>query len=68
MPSPATLFWGFLFSTIGVGFFIYGKRQAMIAPMLCGAALVAYPWFVSSVLWLIVIGVVLMAIPWFVRY
>jgi hypothetical protein len=68
MPDPATLFSGMLFSAIGVGFFIYGKRQSMIVPLLCGIALIAYPWFVASVVWLIVIGVVLMAIPWFVRY
>lgn len=68
MPDPSTLFWGMLFSAIGAGFFVYGKRRSMIVPLLCGTALIAYPWFVSSVLWLIVIGVVLMAIPWFVRY
>ena len=68
MGSTASILWGTLFSAIGVGFFIYGKRQSMITPLLCGIALVAYPWFVTNVLWLIVIGVVLMAIPWFVRY
>lgn len=68
MPSAATLFWGMLFSTIGVGFYVYGKRQAKFSALVCGTALVIYPWFVSSVLWLIVIGVVLMAIPYFFRY
>ncbi|HEX5961683.1 MAG TPA: hypothetical protein VFY97_10625 [Rhodanobacteraceae bacterium] len=68
MPSPATLLWGMLFGAIGVGYFIYGKRQSMIVPLLCGIGLVASPWFVASVPWLIVIGIVLMAVPYFVRY
>lgn len=68
MPSPATLLWGILFGAIGVGYFIYGKRQAMLTPLLCGIALIVYPWFVSSALWLVIAGIVLMAIPYFVRY
>ncbi|HET7930752.1 MAG TPA: hypothetical protein VFL63_05130 [Rhodanobacteraceae bacterium] len=68
MPSPASLFWGMLFGAIGVGYFIYGKRQSMIMPLVCGGALVVYPWFVSSVLWTIIVGIVLMAIPYFIRH
>ena len=68
MPSPAVLFLGMLFSAVGVGYFIYGKRQTLIVSMLCGAALIAYPWFVSSALWIVIIGIVLMAIPFLVRY
>ncbi|HLI19099.1 MAG TPA: hypothetical protein VKV22_12625 [Rhodanobacteraceae bacterium] len=68
MPGPATLFCGMLFGAIGVGYFVYGKRQAAIMPLVCGIALVAYPWFVASVPWLIVIGLILMAVPFFVRY
>ena len=68
MPSPANLFLGMLFGAIGVGFFIYGRKQMQFAPLLCGLALMVYPWFVGSTLWLIVIGVVLCAIPWFVRH
>lgn len=68
MPTPATLFWGMLFGSIGAGWFIYGKRQAMIVPLVCGIALVVYPWFVSSLAWLVVAGLVLTAIPCFLRY
>lgn len=62
--STATLLWGMIFSAIGTGYFIYGKRQAVMAPMLCGVALVVYPWFVTSAWLTVIIGVVLMAIPW----
>lgn len=66
--SAASLLWGLLFGSIGVGFFIYGKRQAMIVPMLCGVALMVYPYFVSSTWLLLAIGIALMAIPYFLRY
>lgn len=62
--STATLLWGMIFSAIGVGYFIYGKRQAALVPLLCGVALVAYPWFVSNALLTVLIGVALLAIPW----
>jgi hypothetical protein len=35
-------------------------------PMLSGVALCVYPYLVSSVLWLCVIGVILLAAPFFV--
>ena len=66
--SAATLLWGMLFGAIGVGFFIYGKRQAMIVPLVCGVVLMVYPYFVSSAWLLLLIGLVLMAIPYFLRY
>ena len=68
MPSIATLVWGTLFGAIGIGYFIHGKRQAAITPLVCGIALMIYPWFVSSTWLTLIIGVVLMAIPYFVRY
>lgn len=68
MPGPATLFCGMLFGAIGAGYFVYGKRQAAIMPLICGIALIAYPWFITSVPWLIVIGLILMTVPFFVRY
>ncbi len=68
MPSPATLFWGMLFGAIGVGYFIYGKRQAMMVPLVCGIALIVYPWFVSGALLTVAVGVALMVVPYFVRY
>lgn len=68
MPSPATLLWSMLFGAIGVGYFIYGKKQSMIVPLVCGIALIAYPWFVSGAWLTLVIGLVLMAVPYFVRH
>jgi hypothetical protein len=71
-PRPApmnapTLLWGLLFSSIGVGFFLYGRKQRAVVPLLCGIALVIYPYFIPNVMALIAIGVVLAAIPYFLR-
>jgi hypothetical protein len=67
MASEALLIWGLVFSSIGLGFFIYGKKQQRLVPFLCGLGLLMFPYFVGSVPLLIGIGIVLMAIPYFVR-
>lgn len=68
MPTPATLFLGILFGSIGVGYFIYGKREQMIVPLLAGIVLIALPWFVASTMWLVAVGLAVMALPYFVRF
>jgi hypothetical protein len=68
MPSPASLFLGILFGSIGVGYFIYGKREQMFVPLLAGILLIALPWFVASMAWLVLAGLAVMAVPYFVRY
>ena len=61
------LWWGLLFGSIGMGFFVYGRKQRAIVPLVCGVALIVFPHFVSGTAWLLIIGVALMAIPYFVR-
>ncbi len=65
--NVALLLWGVLFSGIGVGFFIYGKKQGAPVPLICGLILMAYPYLVSNTLLLVGIGIVLVALPYFVR-
>lgn len=65
--TTASLLWGLLFASIGTGMFIYGKKQGVFMPLLCGAALVIYPFFVTTSVWLVVVGVALTALPYFVR-
>jgi hypothetical protein len=67
MTTEAALFWGLIFGSIGLGFFMYGKRQRSPVPMVCGLVLMIYPYFVGSTLALIAIGIVLMAIPYVVK-
>jgi hypothetical protein len=63
----ATLLWGVLFGSIGLGFFIYGKRQGAPVPLACGLALMVFPYFVSSAWATVVLGALLVAIAYFVR-
>jgi len=52
----ASLLWG----SIGVGYFIYGKKQRELMPMLGGVAMVAVSYFVNSALLMSLISIVLM--------
>lgn len=63
----SALLWGVLFSSIGAGFCIYAARQKAPIPLLCGAALMIFPYFVSNVILLIALGIALCAIPAFFR-
>ena len=64
--DTSLLLWGLLFSSIGLGYFIYGKKQQAVVPLVCGLVLMIYPYFVSSTLLLIAIGAALMIVPYFI--
>jgi predicted membrane protein len=61
------LLWGLLFSSIGLGFFLYGKKQRAVVPLVCGLVLMIYPYFIPNVVALVAIGVVLIAVPYFFK-
>jgi hypothetical protein len=63
----AVLLWGLLFGSIGLGYFIYGKKQRAAVPLVCGLGLMIFPYFVPNTILLIAIGAVLIAIPYFLR-
>ena len=67
MDSTAVLLWGLLFGSIGFGFFLYGKRQKTVVPLITGIVLCVVPYFIANVYVLVGVGVVLIAIPYFVR-
>jgi hypothetical protein len=66
--NTATLLWGVVFGSIGMGFFLYGKRQGAPVPLICGVLLMVFPYFVSNAWATALIGIALMAIPRFVRF
>ena len=65
--DTASLLWGLLFSSIGFGYFLYGKKQHSVVPLLCGITLMVYPYFVSGNVLIVVIGSALSAIPYFIQ-
>lgn len=61
--QAGTLIVGILASALGAGYLMYGKRQAKVAPMVAGALLCLYPYFVDGVVSQVLIGVALAAAP-----
>jgi hypothetical protein len=63
-----SLFIGVIAGAIGMGYFIYGKRQSKIVPMVAGVLLCIYPYFVDSLLWLSLTGLLLIATPFLLDF
>ena len=59
--DTGTLFASLIWSAIGVGFFIFGKRQRSAPPLWGGAALVAISYLISSALWMSVAAIAIIA-------
>ncbi len=66
--NESWLLWGLLFGSMGLGFFVYGKKQKAVVPMVCGLALMIFPYFISNTIVLVAIGAMLIAVPYFVRF
>ncbi len=54
---------GLVFGAIGLGYFIYGKRQKNALVRYSGVALMVFPYFVESNLATLAIGCLLMFAP-----
>jgi len=65
--DASTLIWGVVFGSIGLGFFVYGKKQKAIIPLLSGIGLMVFPYFVSNPYILILLGIVLVVLPYFLK-
>jgi hypothetical protein len=63
-----SLFVGVIAGAVGMGYFIYGKRQSKLVPMVAGVLLCVYPYLVDSLFWLAVVGAVLVAAPFVIDY
>ena len=64
----SSILWSLLFGSIGMAYFIYGKKQALVVPMVSGVALMVYPYFVTNSIAIVLIGLALMAVPYFMRF
>jgi hypothetical protein len=65
--TASSLFLGLLFGSIGLGLFMYGRKQRAVVPLLCGLVLLVVPYLISSAWLLLVIGGGVVAIAYFVR-
>ena len=62
----SSLLWGVLFGSLGFGYFLYGKKQGAVMPLVCGLLLMVFPYFISNTALVVLVGVALAAIPWFI--
>lgn len=65
--DTSSLLWGLLFGSIGLGYFVYGKKQKAPVPLVCGFVLMVFPYFVSNTILLVAIGIALAVVPYFFR-
>ena len=65
--NTSLLLWGVLFSSVGMGYFVYGKKQQRRVALFCGIGLMIIPYFIGSVSVLVALCLVLLALPYFYR-
>jgi hypothetical protein len=56
-----------VFSSIGMGYFIYGKRETRLVAMIAGALLCAFPYCVSNIYLFLAVGILLILAPFMIR-
>ena len=65
--NTSTLMWEVILGSIGFGFFIYGKKQKAIVPLISGVGLMVFPYFISNVFILVATGVVFVVLPFILK-
>jgi hypothetical protein len=63
--TPATLVLGGLFSLIGMGAVVYGRKAERIVPIVGGSALMVFPLIVENPVWIAVIGTAIVLGMWY---
>jgi hypothetical protein len=61
--TPLSLFLNILISSIGFGYYVFGKKQQNTVFIFDGLALLVFPYFIANMWLTIIIGLVLTAIP-----
>jgi len=61
--GTSSLLWELLFSSIGLGYFIYGRKQRHMLALATGVGLMIYPYFMPNLVALVVVGLILMIVP-----
>jgi hypothetical protein len=67
MPTPALLALNLLLGAFGLAYFVYGKKNGAIVPLICGVCLMIFPYFISGLVPLILVGLILILLPRFIQ-
>lgn len=67
MPEPSYLLISLVFSSIGMGYFIYGSKQKHKVAFYTGICLMVDPYVITSTLPMVAVGVGLLFAPKFIR-
>jgi hypothetical protein len=62
--DPGALLASVLISAVGLGIFLYGKKQRRGPQLVAGIVLMAYSYFVGSLVWMVVIFAAIVAALW----
>ncbi|MGE8540900.1 MAG: amino acid transport protein [Acinetobacter sp.] len=65
--DTTALLLGVVFSSIGLGYCMYGKKRQHTSALICGIALMIYSYFFDSTAAIIALGLIFMLLPKFVR-
>jgi hypothetical protein len=67
MNDTSMLLWGVVFGSVGIGFFLYGRKQQAVVPLVVGIALFVVPYLITNFYFLMLAGIVLVALPYFLK-
>jgi len=65
--NTTLIFTGLLFGSIGMGYIVYGRKQANLMALLAGLGLCIFPYFINSVWLSLAVGVGLVLLPFVIR-
>lgn len=65
--NTSMLILSLIYGAIGMGYFVYGKRQQKATPFVSGIGLCICPYFSSNIIILGLIGLLLIIVPFIFR-
>ena len=61
MGNSNSLFASLIWGSVGLGFFIYGKKQKSGVPLFGGLAMIGISYFISSALYMSLVSIAILA-------
>jgi hypothetical protein len=58
---------GIFAGCFGLAYFVYGKRQAKLLPLVCGIGLCVIPYFIENITILILVCLALIIAPFIIK-